>query len=196
MKNYYILFILLLVINTSCLKDNELIRDNPYDAKGQIDEKLKVRILNYGGYKVICKQKGDKLIQYPDDNSIYAGEHVWLYITLVNKGPFTINKIRSKISSDDKYIKLTPLELNYYLTFVSSDYVSSKFKSDTIASFDSGWSQISNGVNTKLAPNYSAYAVEFTVDSLAKTGSKIKFNIASTDNIGNKWNDDFYVTIN
>lgn len=126
---------------------------------------------------------------YSDDNTIKAGDRIFLNIKMKNEGTSSIYGIKANITSASNLITIEPLTTGYYLKFTQSS-TQSYINAGSI-----GWGEITNGQYYDFAPNYNSYSVEFKVSETANIGDIIEFTIEASDNLGNEWNNNFSITV-
>ncbi len=188
---YLILVVFTIQLFDSCEKIiPDLERDNPYDTAYVGNDENKIRVLEYYSHNVACKEEGTPpYIDYSDEDTIKAGDKIWLNIKLKNSCNFDISGIRATITSASNLVSIEPLSSSYYLKFGDAS------DTDDIGSGKTGWGEIKSGSYYHSAPNYNSYSVVFTVSSDANTGDKILLNLSVSDEIGNNWDFGFNVTL-
>lgn len=182
-KHYLIPAIVLFCFGCSLVPD--LKRDNPADKESP--NFVPKKELKFQSYQVVSKYVSGAT-NPTTENTVKAGDRIFLRINVTNIGQATITKLRTEITSTSNLIQIKPIT-NYYIKFAQNTTL------DYIEVDKSGWSVITDGTSYKFAPN-GDYGIEFTVSNLAAIGDKINFHLKSTDDSGDYWEDDFIVTIN
>ncbi len=182
-------FCLISIVAISCLgcdivpnlkRDNSLDKGNP-----NFVPKKEVKFQNY---QVVCKYISGAT-NFTTENTVKAGDRIFLRINVTNTGQATLSKLRAEITSVSSLIQIKPIP-SYYVKLTQGSTL------DYIDVANSGWTVITDGSSFKFAPNNSDYGIEFTVSNSAQTGGIINFHLKSTDDSGQYWEENFIVTIN
>lgn len=169
----------------SCSLVPDLERDNPADKESP--NFVPKKELKFKSYQVVSKYTSGAT-NSTTENTVKAGDRIFLRINVVNIGQVTISKLRAEITSTSNLIQIKPIT-NYYVKLAQNTTL------DYLEVDKSGWSVITDGTFYKSAPD-GDYGVEFTVSTSASTGDKINFHLKSTDESGQHWDEDFAVTVN
>ena len=180
---------LILAINIFCFSCSlvpDLKRDNPADKESP--NFVPKKELKFQSFQVVCKYVSGAT-NFTTENTVKAGDRIFLRINVTNTGQTTISKLRAEITSTSDLIQIQPIS-NYYVKLTQSS------TADYVEINKSGWSVITDGTSYKFAPNGDDYGVEFTVSNSASIGDKINFHLKSTDDTAEHWEEDFAITVN
>ena len=180
----FIVFIFLIVFMSffwSCGKFvSDLDRDNPYDTAYNGNDVDEMRFLEYYSHNVVCKYS-QGATTYSSENTIKAGDEIFLNIKIKNPSNFSIEKIRGTFSCSSNFIQLAQPINGCYVRF--SEIASH----DKVSSGEIGWGEITDGYGYIGAPNDDSYVIKFFVSTSAATGSKFTIMMNLKDELNNNW---------